>query len=154
MNNEFNTVINYLKGLLIADPDINVVTHGTSNDIDMDKKTNYPLGHIQFLSFNPNYAMGVMSFTFDVYILNIRDTSKITSTDKWLRNDNELSNYNKAVAIANRLFYSLNDINANDIEVASQTNPEAISLQFLNMLDGCSFQLELSITNSYDPCDE
>ena len=95
-----------------------------------------------------------MSFTFDVYILNIRDTSKITSTDKWLRNDNELSNYNKAVAIANRLFYSLNDINANDIEVASQTNPEAISLQFLNMLDGCSFQLELSITNSYDPCDE
>jgi len=31
---------------------------------------------------------------------------------------------------------------------------EAISLQFLNMLDGCSFQLELSITNSYDPCDE
>ena len=38
MNNEFNTVINYLKNLLIADPDINVVTHGTSNDIDMDKK--------------------------------------------------------------------------------------------------------------------
>lgn len=154
MNNEFYTVINYLKDLLIADPDINVVTHGTSNDIDMDKKTNYPLGHIQFLNFNPNFAMGVISFTFDVYILNIRDTSKITTTDKWLRNDNELSNYNKAVAIANRLFNKLGDINANDIDVVSQTNPEAISLQFLNMLDGCSFQLELAITNLYDPCNE
>jgi len=152
MNNEFNTVITYLKNLLIADDDINVVTHGVSNDIDMDKKTNYPLAHIQFLNFNPIYAMGVLSFTFDIYILNIRDNSKLTSTDKWLRNDNELSNYNTAVNVANRLFYKLNEINANDIEVASQTTPEVISLQFLNMLDGCSFQLELSITNSYDPC--
>ena len=40
-----------------------------------------------------------------------------------------------------------------EIEVASQTTPEVISLQFMNMLDGCKFQLELATTNQYDLCD-
>lgn len=152
MNNEFLTVINYLKGLLENDADINVVTHGVSNDIDLDKNTTYPLAHIQFLSFNPVYQSGMISFLFEVHILKIRDTNKIPSGDKWLRNDNELDNYNITVAIANRLFSRLGEQNTDDIELVSQTTPQALSLQFMNMLDGCNFQIELAITNQVDVC--
>ena len=151
MNNEFLTVVNYLKGILESDNRVELVTHGVSNDIDLDKNSNYPLAHIQFLNFNPAYQIGMISFLFEIHILKIRDVSKTPSTDKWLRNDNELDNYNTCVNIANRLFASLKQ--GTEIEVASQTTPEVISLQFMNMLDGCKFQLELATTNQYDLCD-
>jgi len=151
MNNEFTTVIEYLKGLLESDNRVTYVTHGVSNDIDLDKNSNYPLAHIQFLNFNPSYQIGMISFLFEIHILKIRDLDKTPSTDKWLRNDNELDNYNTCVNIANRLFAALKQ--GTEIEVASQTTPEIISLQFMNMLDGCKFQLELATTNQYDLCD-
>jgi hypothetical protein len=152
MDNEFITVINYLKDLLINDDDVNVVTHGVSNDIDLDKKTNYPLAHIQFLNFNPVYQSGMISFLFEIHVLNIRDVNKVPSGDKWLRNDNELDNYNLSVAVANRLFSRLGEQNTNDIELVSQTTPQVITLQFMNMLDGCNFQIELAITNQVNVC--
>jgi hypothetical protein len=152
MNNEFLTVINYLKGLLQNDDDVQVVTHGVSNDIDLDDNGNYPLAHIQFLSFNPAFQQGMISFLFEVHILKIRNVNPVPSTDKWLRNDNELDNYNLTVAISNRLISRLNDQNTADIDLVSQTTPQAISLQFMNMLDGCNFQIELAITNQVDVC--
>lgn len=148
MNNEFITVITYLKELFESDSRVTLVTHGVSNDIDLDKNSNYPLAHIQCLNFNPAYQSGMISFLFEIHILKIRDVNKTPSTDKWLRNDNELDNYNTCVNIANRLFSQLR-LNV-DIEVASQTTPEILSLQFMNMLDGCRFQLELATTNLND----
>ena len=153
MNNEFNTVINFLKGLLESDSNVTLVTHGVSNDIDLDKKSTYPLAHIQCLNFNPMYQQGMISFLFEIHILKIRDISKTPSSDKWLRNDNELDNYNTCVNIANRLFTLLKFNSTDDIDLVSQTNPEIVSLSFLNMLDGCKFQIELAITNEMNPCD-
>ena len=152
MNNEFLNTINYLKELLASDADIHTVTHGVSNDIDLDNKTVYPLAHIQVLNFNPVYQIGMVSFLFEIHILKIRDIVKKPVLDKWLRNDNELDNYNTCVNIANRLFAHLKNFNDNDIELVSQTTPEIISLQFANMLDGCKFQIELAITNQVDGC--
>lgn len=153
MNNEFLNTITYLKNLLANDPDVTVVTHGVSNDIDLDKNGNYPLAHIQVLNFNPMVQIGMVSFLFEIHILKIRDTNKIPSTDKWLRNDNELENYNTCVNIANRLFAHLKNYNEYDIDLLSQTTPEVISLAFINMLDGVKFQIELGITNQVDGCD-
>ena len=152
MNNEFKNTINYLKELLTSDTRVKTVTHGVSNDIDLDKKTIYPLAHIQVLSFNPVYQMGMISFLFEIHILKIRDIAKVPSLDKWVRNDNELDNYNTCVNIANKLFANLKNYNTNDIELVSQTTPEIISLEFMNMLDGCKFQIELGITNQVDGC--
>lgn len=152
MNNEFITTIEYLKGLLESDTALEMVTHGVSQNIDLDKKGNYPLAHIQCMSFNPMYQMGMISFMFEIHILKIRDTSKQPSNDKWQRNDNELVNYNDTINIANRLFAKLKNLNDNDIEVVSQTSPEILTLEFMNMLDGCRFQLELAITNQVDGC--
>lgn len=152
MNNEFLDTINYLKGLFEADADVNTITHGVSNDIDLDKKTIYPLVHIQFLNFNPVVQIGMVSFLFEIHILKIRDINKVPSSDKWLKNDNELDNYNTCVNIANRLFAHLKNYNDYDIDLLSQTIPEIISLQFMNMLDGVKFQIELGITNQVDGC--
>lgn len=149
---EFLTTINYLKGLLESDSDVALVTHGVSNDIDLDKNGNYPLAHIQLLNFNPQQQQGVISFLFEIHILKIRDINKVPSTDKWLRNDNELQNYDDTIAIANRLFARLRNLNDLDIELLSNTQPEVLSLQFMNMLDGCMFQIELGITNDVDGC--
>lgn len=150
MDNEFNTAINYLKGLLTDDPDITIVTHGASNDIDMDKESTYPLAHIEYLSFDPLAQLGMVSFTFEIHILKIRVESKTPFTDKWLRNDNELANYNTTANIVNRLFGHLN--NNPEIPLLSNTKPEAVSLAFLNLLDGYSFQIELGITNETVYC--
>lgn len=152
MNNEFTNTITYLKELLESDTRVKTITHGVSANIDLDNKTVYPLAHIQVLNFNPVYQMGMISFLFEIHILKIRDIVKTPSLDKWVKNDNELDNYNTCVNIANKLFANLKNYNTNDIELVSQTTPEIISLEFMNMLDGCKFQIELGITNGVDGC--
>ena len=86
MNNEFLDTITFLKDILVSDNDIKTVTHGVSNDIDLDKKTIYPLAHIQFLNFS-NETDGIVGFNFEIHILKIRDINKDPSLDKWIRNE-------------------------------------------------------------------
>lgn len=152
MGTEFSDTITLLKDLLLNDADVNTVTHGVSQDIDLDKKNNYPLAHIQFLTFDNFTTQGVIRFDFEIHILRIRDTVKTPWTDKWLRNDNELTNYNTCVNIANRFIGNLKQNNAYDVELVALSTPEAISLQFLNMLDGVKFQLGVIITNQTSVC--
>jgi hypothetical protein len=152
MNNEFIDTITFIKDLLSNDVDVTVVTHGVSNDIDLDENGNYPLAHIQFLNFNNFSTAGVILFDFEIHVLKIRDINNIPSSDKWLRNDNELDNYNTCVNISNRFIGNLKQANDYDIELIGLSTPEAISMQFTNMLDGVKFQIQLGITNQTTIC--
>ncbi|MFZ2432488.1 MAG: hypothetical protein WAW57_15220 [Lutibacter sp.] len=148
---EFLTTITYLKDTLTADTDVNVVTHGTSDQIDLDKKTTFPLAHIQIT--NSEIAGGYISFTFEIHALKLRDISKAPITDKWIKNDNELDNLDTCFNILNRLITGLRlKQNIYDIELLGATNPEPITLDFMNMLDGWKTTLQLQISNNVTVC--
>jgi hypothetical protein len=148
---EFLTTITYIKDQLIADADVNVVTHGLSDSIDLDKKTTFPLAHIQVT--NSEIADGYVAFTFEIHALKLRDISKVPITDKWLKNDNELTNLDTCFNILNRLIMGLKlQRNAYDIELLGATSPEPITLDFMNMLDGWKTTVQLQISNETTVC--
>ena len=155
MNNEFLTLITFLKDLFVSISEVQTITHGVVNDIDLDKKNIYPLVHIQALTADYQTA-GTLTVNFEIHVLTIRDTNKIPSTDKWQRNDNELQNYNDCLTIASKVqayFERYRDLdNDNNIELVEDISPEFVSLQFLNMLDGVKLNLKLSINDNVSGC--
>ena len=145
--NEFYTVAYYLKNWLIADQDVNTVTHESVNGIDLFKQATYPLANVLITS--AIIQKGLVIFNFKIHVLDIRNVSKEEMPDKWLRNDNELDNLNTCFAVINKLITNLrNQRNDDDIELVNDPSPLPVELEFLNGLDGWEIDVSLSIPNN------
>lgn len=148
---EFLTAITFLKDQILLDSRAITITHGTSDTIDLDKKTVYPLVHVQCV--NSAIGKGVVVFSYELHFLVIRDISKQVITDKWVGNDNELSNLDLTFDIVNRLVSRLKlQRNSLDIEVLNIAQPEPMTFAFSNLLDGWRLTFDLEIGNSETVC--
>ena len=149
--NSFYTVIEYLKDFLLQDIDVNTVTHGAVEDVDIDKKNIFPLAHI--LATGMSFPTGMVAYNFTIHILDQRNISKKKSTDKWLKNDNELDNLATCGAVVNRLVSNLKrQYNDFDIDLLNEPNPIPVMYQFTNVLDGWQVDIQLGISNNIEVC--
>ena len=148
---EFYNVVAYLKELLESNPLVHTITHGTPDLIDIDKKNIYPLAHLNVIS--SSVQPGVVVFSFEITILDIRNVSKVQVQDKFLGNDNELDNLNTCHAIMNYVITKMklqnNDYN---IELINEPQLEPMLLKFSNQLDGWRSTFELAIANDVIVC--
>ena len=95
------------------------------------------------------FLEGLIVFTFNIHILDIRNISKKPITDKFLKNDNELDNLNTCFAITNKFLTKLRlQRNDDDIELYASSTPTPVEFQFTNLLDGWVFDVQLSIPNN------
>lgn len=142
----FYQAIDYIKTTLESAPLLNTITHGT-DIIDNVKKNIFPLAHINVLS--SSIDSGVVTFSFEVAIVDIRNFSKIKGKDKFLGNDNELDNLNTCHAIMNFMITKMrlqrNDL---DIELINEPSLQPVFMAFTNALDGWICQIELSVPNN------
>lgn len=145
--NSFYKVVDFLKSHFESDQFVNTITHGVINDIDVDKKNIFPLTHLSVTG--AQVVEGMIIFNFTIWVLDIRNISKVPVTDKFLKNDNELDNLNTTFAIANRFLTMLRmQNNDDDIELFANSNPTPIQYDFSNILDGWEFEVQLSIPNN------
>jgi len=146
--NSFYKVIGYLKDQLSNDIDINTVVHGEAPE---NKKDLFPLAHLMVT--NGALGQGVSIFTFTVQVLDIRNVSKKASTNKFLKNDNELDNLNTCFAVLSRLITDLK-LQRNDLDIELLNEPSLIPViyEFKDTLDGWTTELQLSITNNVSVC--
>ena len=98
-------------------------------------------------------GQGVSIFTFTVQVLDIRNVSKKMSTDKFLKNDNELDNLNTCFAVLNRLITELK-LQRNDLDIELLNEPTLVPViyEFKDTLDGWSTELQLAIANTISIC--
>lgn len=137
---EFSTVINYLKDTLASDTNVTTVSHGTSEEIDLDKTGTFPLAHVQIT--NSQIAEGYIAFTFEIHALKQR-----------LETDTEIANLDICFDILNRLIMGLRLTNNEfDIELLDSVSPEPVVLDFENMLDGWKTTIQLQISNGVSLC--
>lgn len=149
--NSFYTVIEYLKEELLSDIDVNTVTHGAVDEVDIDKKNIFPLAHI--LVTDMSFPVGMVAYNFTVHVLDQRNVSKVKTVEKWLKNDNELDNLNTCGAVINRLVsYLKRQHNDLDIELLNEPNPKPVQFEFMNTLDGWVVDLQLGISNNAKVC--
>lgn len=145
--NSFYKVVEFLKSHFESDSFVHTITHGVIEDIDVDKKNIFPLTHFQVTS--AQIVEGLIVFTFNIHILDIRNISKKPITDKFLKNDNELDNLNTCFAITNKFLTKLRlQRNDDDIELYASSTPTPVEFQFTNLLDGWVFDVQLSIPNN------
>lgn len=146
--NSFYKVIGYLKDQLALDIDVNTIIHGEAPE---NKKDIFPMAHLMVTG--GALGQGTSIFTFTVQVLDIRNVSKKMSTDKFLKNDNELDNLNTCFAVLNRLITELklqrNDL---DIELLNEPTLVPVMYEFKDTLDGWSTELQLAIANTISIC--
>ena len=70
----FYNLTEELKTALLAEPFCNTVTTGSLDDVDLNKQTIYPLGHI--IVNNCTVATSVLTFNVSVLCMDIVDVSK------------------------------------------------------------------------------
>lgn len=149
--NSYYQLINFLKDQLINDPDVHTVIHGVASDVDLEKKNNYPIAHIEVL--RAGFPQGLVRVDFKVTVLDQRMSSKQLITDKFRKNDNEIDNLNLCLAILNKLvFYIKNQNNEFDIEMINEPEAEPILYEYTNLLDGWSMEFNLIATNKVSLC--
>ena len=146
--NSFYKVIGYLKDQLALDIDVNTIIHGEAPE---NKKDIFPMAHLMVT--NGALGQGVSIFTFTVQVLDIRNVSKKMSTDKFLKNDNELDNLNTCFAVLNRLITELK-LQRNDLDIELLNEPSLVPViyEFKDTLDGWSTELQLAIGNTISVC--
>lgn len=146
--NSFYKVINYLKTQLENDIDVNTIVHGEAPE---NKKDLFPLAHLMVT--NGSFGQGTSIFNFTVQVLDIRNVSKKISTNKFLKNDNELDNLNTCFAVLNRLIMDLK-LQRNDLDIELLNEPSLLPViyEFKDTLDGWTVDLQLSITNEVTVC--
>lgn len=146
--NSFYKVIDYLKEYLSNDIDVNTVVHGEAPE---NKKDLFPMAHLMVT--NGSVGNGVSIFNFTVQVLDIRNVSKKISTDKFLKNDNELDNLNTCFAVLSRLIYDLK-LQRNDLDIELLNEPQLLPViyEFKDTLDGWTVELQLSIPNDISVC--
>ena len=141
----FYQAIDYIKQTLESAPLLNTITHGT-DIIDNVKKNIFPLAHINITGSTS--GAGVVNFTFEVAVVDIRNISKVKGSDKFLGNDNELDNLNTCHAILNYMITKMRlQRNDNDIELQNDPSLQPILMAFTNALDGWKCDIELSVPN-------
>lgn len=155
----FELVIEYLKGVFESNPAVKTIAHGVSNDIDLEKKNMYPLVHIQWQNMELD-GQGI-NYTFDIHVLRLRDQTKAINNVVWQANQSEINNYSICSDIAIKAITTLRNTNnditmpdgfINTLELVSTTSPEAVTLEYMNMLDGVNFQLTVQVNNTIGGC--
>jgi hypothetical protein len=104
MNNQFLNVIDTAKDFLLRGPFTNTVTFGDLSDIDLSKKTIFPLAHIGV--DNVQFNGPVAAFELKILVMDIVDDNNNENDeyDQFFGNDNTQTILNNQMSVLQRLY--------------------------------------------------
>ena len=97
----FYLVVETIKDELINNPSIKTVTFGDITEVDLQKQTMFPLGHIIIDSVS--HTGKTMQFSFTVLTMEQIDSNKDYVNDLFLGNDNTHDILNTQLTVSNKL---------------------------------------------------
>lgn len=151
MDNEFILVQDFIKSIFEEDASVKLVTRVPFEDIGVQKNMGYPFVNIDYTGCN--YNEGKIIYNFTIYALNKRDISKIPITNWWDLNDNRITNLQSTELILRKFIMKVKNLNNKyDINVETYTDLTAGMVLFMDMLDGHSIDITISITNNTEVC--
>lgn len=144
MRNVITAGLNLIVEKLNDDERIKTIFSANEDELDFNKKDLYPMANVRINSndFNSN------DVTFEVTVVDQRDTNKRVITDKFKGNDNRWDNwsltYDVLRSCINKIERLQNDF---DISFVSSSSPVLIDNAFANGLDGYSVLITLNFPN-------
>ena len=150
--NTYFKVIDDLKTALNAEPFINTVSQGDIYEVDLSKKTLFPLAHLIIESID--IQTNRIQLSLSLLLMDIVDISKESSTDLIRKNDNELDAINNMLNVAARLQAVLaktDTYNAN-YELVGSFSCTPFKERFENNLAGISADFTITLANDMTKC--
>lgn len=147
-------LISNLKQELESIATVNTVSVGSLDDVDLLKKTIYPLVHI--IVNTVSYGVRVNSYNVTIVAMDVVDINKDTPEDTFDTNDNEHDVLNSMDIVINRLVQSMIRGNLYDrqIMIDEDDNPSAepFTERFENYLAGWGITVDVQVPNDMSIC--
>lgn len=148
--NELQKVRDYVISKFDNDPLVNTITTVSSDLIDTNKETIYPVVNIDYL--DNDVLEDVILFSYHITALDQNDVYT-KSTDSKLQNDtNQNDILNETFNICQSFINSFRQYNSDGVEISSKSNVTVIKNELLNGLSGHEFDIVLSIPNEGSVC--
>jgi len=149
---EFYDITTDLKNALIASPFVNTVTTGGLEDVDLNKKTIFPLSHIIVNSAVPKSQ--TVSFNISIIAMDIVDESKDSTTNIFVGNDNEQDVLNTQFQVLNRIYQQMlhGQLFSDLIQIIGDPTCEPFTDRFENKLAGWTMTFDVEIPNEMTIC--
>lgn len=149
MRNAVLQGLELIAGYLNDDTRIKTIFSINEDELDFNKRDLYPMANIRFNASD----FDAHTVTYEVIVIDQRDTNKKQITDKFKGNDNRWDNWALSHDILNilknKLLMLRNDL---DITLVSATSPQLIDNAFANGLDGMSFLITLNFIDKTSVC--
>jgi hypothetical protein len=145
MRNIIIAGLNLIAGHLNDDERIKTIFSANEDELDFNKKDLYPMANIRINSndFNSN------DVTFEVTIIDQRDTNKRAITNKFYGNDNRWDNWSLTYDVLRSVINKIERLqNDDNISFVTSSSPVLIDNAFANGLDGYSVLITLNFPNT------
>ena len=121
-------------------------------DIDLNKQTIFPLAHI--IVNTATFEENVIRYNISILAMDITDTSKKESPNKFDGNDNELWVLNSMLAVQNRCYELLRrgTLYTEKFQVDGSPTCEPFTERFENKLGGFTMTFDVLIPNDMTIC--
>lgn len=153
MNNYYK-ITEVLRDSLLNDNIINNISQGDIFQVDINKPTIFPLGHIVINSATQSESGNTNIFNVSVLLMDVCDISKSEPYDLFFDNDNEADILNSQFEVGNRLVSSLRrgDLYNLGYRLNGNANFEAFSDRFENKIVGWTVTFNIETANDMTIC--
>lgn len=153
MNNYYK-ITEVLRDSLLNDNIINNVSQGDIFNVDINKPTIFPLGHIVVNTAAQSESGNTNIFNVSVLLMDVCDISKAEPYDLFYDNDNEADILNTQFEVGNRLVTSLRrgDLYDAGYRLNGNVNFEAFSDRFENKIVGWTLTFAIETANDMTIC--
>ena len=151
--NEYQKTKDYVISKFQSDPLVNTITTLTSDLVDKNKETIYPVVNVDYV--NNTVQTDVLLFAFHIKALDQNDVYTRTTDSKLQVDTNKDDIFNETFNICQQFINSFRQYNALNIEIVSVSAITVIHLeenQSVNGLSGHEFDIVLSIPNEGSVC--
>lgn len=145
MRNVILAGLNLIVEHLNEDDRIKTIFSANEDELDFNKKDMYPMANVRVNSndFNSN------DVTFEVTVVDQRDTNKRAITNKFNGNDNRWDNWSLAYDVLRSIINKTERLqNDENISFVTSSSPILIDNAFANGLDGYSVLITLNFPNT------
>lgn len=134
-------VVDTLEKALLEDINVNTCTEGNIDDLDLAKKTIYPLSH--YIVTQVENQEFVSIFTIDLRCLDILDINKE------MTGDNEKFIFNTQLEVINKLFARLRngELFSEEYQLVGNPTIEPVSDSYDNGLSGWAVIFNIQVSN-------
>ena len=146
-------LLDNLKVLLRANPNVFTVTFGDISEVDLNKTTMFPLSHVNIS--NVVFDNNVINFTVQLLCLDIVDYNKKGAVDDIFYGNNNLQDvYNTQLQVVADVVeaFKRGSLYSERLQLLANPSAEPFKDRFENELAGWGVNFEVSLPNETSIC--